>query len=95
MSFGIETRDANGKLTFDLYAPVLKQEDLVYIPAYASGTIYLQGRLGGGATVRFIRSNFSMFDTSPIAPYAVYSGGNLTYQNHSQPHYAIILGVVR
>ena len=95
MSYGIETRDSKGNLTFDLFAPVLRQEQRIYIPAWASGTITLPNDLGAGANVRFIRADFSTFDTLPIAPFALYSNGTVTYTNHSQPHYAIITGVVR
>lgn len=95
MSFGIETRDASGKLTFDLFAPVLRQDTYVYIEPWASGVLSLQGTLGREASIRFVRADYSTFDYMPIAPYAYYSGGNLIYQNHSQGHYAIVTGITR
>lgn len=94
MSFGIRTFDAQGRETFNMEMPVIRQETLQYLPANSSGTIDMSPYLGGTAAVRFIPTNYHTFQYV-VQPYARMVGSTLYWYTAGSPFYAVITGVVR
>lgn len=94
MNPGFRTYDAQGRETFNIFMPVIRQESLQYLPANSSGVIDLSAYLGGSAAVRFMPAAYHSFQ-DVVAPYAYMDGKLLRWTTAGHAHYAIVTGVVR
>lgn len=95
MTIGFRTVDSQGRETFNINMPVVRQELLQYIPANSSGSIDMSGYIGGSCAVRFVPATYHTFTANLTMPYAVMSGNNLNWTSAGFACYAIITGVVR
>lgn len=93
MNPGFRTYDSQGRETFNIFMPVIKQQLFRYLPANSSGTIDLTGYLNGSSAVRFIPATFHSYG-NPIMPFANMQG-NVLHWRTSSACYAIVTGVVR
>ena len=95
MSFGLETFDANGTLTFDMGAAIIKDYLTQYLPANSSGFIDMSMYPANSTSISFIRANFNSFDSFMILPFVTFTGTGFNWQTSGQACYAMVSGVVR
>lgn len=95
MSQGMRTWDAANRLTFDAEWSILRQEQVIYIPAWSSGSIDLSQYLGGTAGTRFQPANFDFLPNETVMPYTWTSGNTLYWQADQDAVHLTLIGFVR
>lgn len=95
MSYGMRAWDEGGRLTFDAEWPILRQEQVLYIPAWSSGSVDLSTYLGGGAATRFQPANFDFIPDETVMPYTWMVGNTLHWQADQDAVHLTVVGFVR
>lgn len=90
MSFGIQTWDAQGRLTFDGNAKTIRQMEKVHIPSGASGGIALSLLPNGIKGVLF--DPVYGWSDAGIVPHTFVSGGALHWRGGVGAFYLTVLG---
>lgn len=95
MSMGIKTWNERGQVTFHEEMAVCRQERVIYIPAWSSGSLDMSEYLGANAAIRFVPANWDFVPDQSTMPYTVWNGNVLSWTADRLACHLTVVGFVK